>query len=50
MEAFVYRMTGGKAMLTSYEIMSPESAKQHEADEQAQRDAKSKKDAKKPNG
>src|ERR1051325_10344478 len=48
-EAFVYRMTGGKAMLTSYEIMSPESAKQHEADEQAQRDAK-RKDAKKPNG
>jgi hypothetical protein len=34
-EAFGYRMTGGKAMLTSYEIMSPESAKQHEADEQA---------------
>jgi hypothetical protein len=48
-EAFVYRMTGGKAMLASYEIMSPESAKQHEADEQAERDAK-RKDPKKPNG
>jgi hypothetical protein len=62
-EAFIYRMTGGKALLSGYEIMSLEAAKQHEADEQAQRDAKRKageekraserdarKDAKKPNG
>jgi hypothetical protein len=39
-EAFVYRMTGGKPMLTSYEIMSPESAKQHEDDEQAEKKKK----------
>jgi hypothetical protein len=48
-EAFVYRMTGGKASLASYEIMSPEAAKQHEADEKAEREAK-RKDPKKPNG
>ena len=48
-EAFIYRMTGGKAMLVSYEIMSLESAKQREADEKAARDTK-RKDAKKPNG
>jgi hypothetical protein len=44
-EAFIYRMTGGKALLSGYEIMSLEAAKQHEADEQAKG-----KDAKKPNG
>jgi hypothetical protein len=36
-EAFVYRMTGGKAMLTSYEIMSPENAKKQEEEEQAKK-------------
>lgn len=48
-EAFVYRMTGDKALLTSYEIMSPETAKQREAEEKAEREAK-RKDGKKPNG
>jgi hypothetical protein len=62
-EAFVYRMVGGKASLLSYEIMSLEAAKEHEAEEKAEREAKRKsddekraserdarKDAKKPNG
>ena len=62
-EAFLYRMSGGKATLTSYEIMSLESAKQREADEKAERESKRKsddekraserearKEAKKPNG
>lgn len=44
-EVFVYRMTGGQAMLVSYEIMSLETAKQREAEEKAERDAK-RKDAK----
>jgi hypothetical protein len=48
-EAFIYRMTGGKALLSSYEIMSLEAAKQREAEEKAERDAK-RKDDKKPNG
>src|SRR3954468_15674068 len=33
-EAFGYRMTADTAMLTSYEIMSPDSAKQREDEEQ----------------
>jgi predicted small lipoprotein YifL len=36
-EAFVYRMTNGKAMLTKYEIMSPENAKKQEEEEQAKK-------------
>lgn len=48
-EAFVYRITGDQALLTSYEIMSPEAAKQREADEKAEREAK-RKETKKPNG
>jgi hypothetical protein len=43
-EAFVYRMTGDKALLVSYEIMSPETAKKREADENAEREAKRKSD------
>jgi hypothetical protein len=41
-EAFVYRMNGDKALLVSYDIMSPETAKKREADENAERDAKRK--------
>jgi hypothetical protein len=48
-EAFVYRMAGDKALLTSYEIMSVEAAKQREAEEKAEREEK-RKDAKKPKG
>lgn len=62
-EAFVYRMTGEKPLLVSYDIMSPETAKKREAEETAAREAKRKsedekrkadrearKEAKKPNG
>ena len=41
-EAFVYRMSGDKALLVSYDIMSPESAKKHEEAENAAREAKRK--------
>jgi hypothetical protein len=46
-EAFVYRMSGDKALLLSYDIMSPESAKKHEEAENAARDAKRKADEEK---
>lgn len=46
-EAFVYRMAGEKALLVSYEIMSPEVAKKREADENAEREAKRKADEEK---
>lgn len=62
-EAFVYRMAGEKPLLVSYDIMSPETAKKREAEENDAREAKRKsddekrrterearKDAKKPNG
>jgi hypothetical protein len=41
-EAFVYRMSGDKALLVSYDIMSPENAKKHEEAENAAREAKRK--------
>jgi hypothetical protein len=41
-EAFVYRMSGEKALLLSYDIMSPENAKKHEEAENAAREAKQK--------
>lgn len=41
-EAFVYRMSGDKALLVSYDIMSPETAKKREEDENAQREEKRK--------
>jgi hypothetical protein len=43
-EAFVYRMSGQKALLVSYDIMSPENAKKHEEAENAARQAKRKAD------
>lgn len=43
-EAIVYRMTGDKALLVSYDIMSPETAKKREEDEKAEREAKRKAD------
>ena len=43
-EAFVYRMTGDKALLISYDIMSPETAKKLEEAEKAEREAKRKAD------
>ena len=46
-EAFVYRMSGDKALLLSYDIMSPESAKKHEEAEHAAREAKRKADEEK---
>ena len=46
-EAFVYRMTGDKALLISYEIMSPETAKKIEDAEKAEREAKRKADEEK---
>jgi hypothetical protein len=62
-EAFVYRMAGNKPLLVSYDIMSPETAKKREAEENAEREAKRKSDdekrkaerdahkqSKKPNG
>ena len=41
-EAFVYRMSGDKALLVRYDIMTPENAKKHEEAENAARDAKRK--------
>lgn len=41
-EAFVYRMSGDKPLLVSYDIMSPETAKKREAEETAAREAKRK--------
>ena len=46
-EAFVYRMSGDKALLVSYDIMSPESAKKHEEADKAEREAKRKADEEK---
>ena len=46
-EAFVYRMNGDKALLVSYDIMTPENAKKHEEAENAARDAKRKADEEK---
>ena len=43
-EAFVFRMAGDKALLISYEIMSPETAKKIEEAEKAEREAKRKAD------
>jgi len=43
-EAFVYRMSGDKALLLSYDIMTPENAKKHEEAENAAREAKRKAD------
>ena len=42
MEAFVFRMSGDKAVLVGYDIMSPESAQKHEEAENAAREAKRK--------
>jgi len=41
-EAFLYRMSGDKALLVSYDIMTPENAKKHEEAENAAREAKRK--------
>ena len=41
-EAFVFRMNGDKALLVSYDIMSPENARKHEEAENAAREAKRK--------
>ena len=41
-EEFVYRMTGDKALLVSYDIASPEVAAQRDAEKKAARDAKRK--------
>ena len=41
-EAFVYRITGDKPLLVTYDIMSPETAVKREAEEKAERDAKRK--------
>lgn len=46
-EAFVYRMSGAKPLLVSYDIMSPETAKKREADEKSEREAKRKSDEEK---
>jgi hypothetical protein len=46
-EAFVYRMSGDKAALVSYDIMSPETAKKLEEAEKAEREAKRKADEEK---
>jgi hypothetical protein len=46
-EAFVYRLSGDKALLVSYDIMSPESAKKHEEAENGAREAKRKAEAEK---
>ena len=46
-EAFLYRMTGEKALLVSYDIMSPETAKKREADEKTEREEKRKADEEK---
>jgi hypothetical protein len=44
-EAFVFRMTGDKALLVNYEIMSPEKAAQQEAEKKEAADAKRKAEA-----
>jgi hypothetical protein len=41
-EAFVFRMSGDKALLVSYDIMTPENAKKQEEAENAAREAKRK--------
>lgn len=46
-EAFVYRMSGDKALLVSYDIMTPENAKKHEEAENAAREGKRKADEEK---
>ena len=46
-EAFVYRMSGDKALLVSYDIRSPESAKKQEEEEKAGREANRKADEEK---
>ncbi len=46
-EAFVYRMSGDKALLVSYDIMTPENAQKHEEAENAAREAKRKADGEK---
>jgi hypothetical protein len=46
-EAFVYRMSGDKALLLGYDIMSPETAAKREAAEKSERDAKRKADEEK---
>jgi hypothetical protein len=46
-EAFVYRMAGDNALLVTYDIMSPETAKKREDEENAAREAKRKSDEEK---
>jgi len=46
-EAFIYRMAGDKALLITYDIMSPETAATREAEEKAERESK-RKEPKKP--
>lgn len=46
-EAFVFRMSGDKALLVNYEIMSPENAKKLEEAENSARDAQRKADEEK---
>ena len=41
-EAFIFRMAGDEALLVSYDIMSPETAKKLEEAEKAEREAKRK--------
>ena len=41
-EAFLFRMTGEKALLVSYDIMTPETAARQEAEKKAASDAKRK--------
>lgn len=44
-EAFLFRMTGEKALLVSYDIMTPETAAKQEAEKKAATDAKRKTEA-----
>ena len=46
-EAFVFRMSGDKALLVSYEIMSPDTAKKIEEVEKTERETKRKTDEEK---
>jgi hypothetical protein len=46
-EEFIYRMTGDKALLISFDIMSPETAKKREEAEKAERETKRKADEEK---
>ena len=48
-EAFVFRLTGDKPLLVTYDIMSPENAAKREAEEKAERELK-RKESNKPNG